>query len=79
MAILSDIITPTNVVAVAPGANGNVLQSNGTAWTSAAISTGISNVVTATGNTTLTSTPTLLRITPTNYGTKVTLPDETTR
>ena len=37
MANLSDIITPTNVVAVAPGANGNVLQSNGTAWTSAAL------------------------------------------
>jgi hypothetical protein len=78
MALLSDIITPTNVVAVAPGANGNVLQSNGTAWTSAALSVGISNVVTATGNTTLTSTPTLLRITPTNYGTTVTLPDATT-
>ncbi len=78
MANLSDIITPTNVVAVAPGANGNVLQSNGTAWTSAALSVGISNIVTATGNTTLTSTPTLLRITPTNYGTTVTLPDATT-
>jgi hypothetical protein len=78
MAILSNIITPTNVVAVAPGANGNVLQSNGTAWTSAALSVGISNIVTATGNTTLTSTPTLLRITPTNYGTTVTLPDATT-
>jgi len=78
MALLSDIITPTNVVAVAPGANGNVLQSNGTAWTSAALSVGISNIVTATGNTTLTSTPTLLRITPTNYGTTVTLPDATT-
>lgn len=78
MANLSDIITPTNVVAVAPGANGNVLQSNGTAWTSAALSVGISNVVTATGNTTLTSTPTLLRITPTNYGTTVTLPNATT-
>jgi hypothetical protein len=78
MALLSDIITPTNVVAVAPGANGNVLQSNGTAWTSAALSVGISNIATATGNTTLTSTPTLLRITPTGYGTTVTLPDATT-
>jgi hypothetical protein len=78
MALLSDIITPTNVVAVAPGANGNVLQSNGTAWTSAALSVGISNIVTATGNTTLTSTPTLLRITPTGYGTTVTLPNATT-
>jgi hypothetical protein len=39
---------------------------------------GITNVVTATGNTTLTSTPTLLRITPTNYGTTVKLPDATT-
>jgi hypothetical protein len=76
MAILSDIITPTNVVAVAPGASGNVLTSNGTAWTSTA--PGISNIATATGNTTLTSTPTLLRITPTNYGTTVTLPNATT-
>jgi hypothetical protein len=76
MAILSNIITPTNVVAVAPGASGNVLTSNGTAWTSTA--PGISNIATATDNTTLTSTPTLLRITPTNYGTTVTLPNATT-
>ena len=39
---------------------------------------GMTNIVTATGNTTLTSTPTLLRITPTNYGTTVKLPDATT-
>ena len=60
------------------GASGNVLTSDGTNWTSAPISAGISNIVTATGNTTLTSTPTLLRITPTGYGTTVTLPDATT-
>lgn len=39
---------------------------------------GITNVVTATGNTTLTSTPTLLKITPASYGVTVTLPDATT-
>jgi hypothetical protein len=44
----------------------------------AGASAGITNVVTATGNTTLTSTPTLLRITPTDYGTTVKLPDATT-
>jgi hypothetical protein len=64
---------------VAPGTAGNLLTSNGTTWTSAtAPAGGITNVVTATGNTTLTSTPTLLRITPTNYGTTVTLPNATT-
>ncbi len=64
---------------VAPGTAGNVLTSNGTTWTSAtAPAGGITNVVTATGNTTLTSTPTLLRITPTDYGTTVKLPDATT-
>lgn len=77
MATLSSIITPTNVVAVAPGASGNVLTSNGTAWTSAA-SGGITNIVTATSSTTLTSTKTLLQITPTNYGATVTLPNATT-
>jgi len=40
MATLSGIITPTNVVAVAPGTSGNVLTSNGTAWTSATANTG---------------------------------------
>lgn len=64
---------------VAPGTAGNLLTSNGTTWTSAtAPAGGITNVVTATGNTTLTSTPTLLRITPTGYGTTVKLPDATT-
>lgn len=64
---------------VAPGTAGNLLTSNGTTWTSAtAPAGGITNIVTATGNTTLTSTPTILRITPTNYGTTVKLPDATT-
>lgn len=64
---------------VAPGTAGNILTSNGTTWTSAAAPAGgISNVVTATGNTTLTSTPTLLCITPTGYGTTVKLPNATT-
>lgn len=40
MATLSSIITPTNVVTTAPGANGNVLTSNGTAWVSQAPSGG---------------------------------------
>jgi len=39
---------------------------------------GVSNVVTATAATTLTSTPTLLAITPASYGVAVTLPDATT-
>lgn len=64
---------------VAPGTAGNLLTSNGTTWTSAtAPAGGITNVVTATGNMTLTSTPTLLRITPTDFGTTVKLPDATT-
>jgi hypothetical protein len=40
MATLSSIITPTNVVTTTPGASGNVLTSNGTAWISQAPSTG---------------------------------------
>ena len=40
MASLSSIITPTNVVTTAPGASGNVLTSNGTAWVSQAPSAG---------------------------------------
>lgn len=39
---------------------------------------GIAQVTTATGNTTLTSTPTLLKITPAASGVVVTLPDATT-
>jgi hypothetical protein len=39
---------------------------------------GIAQVTTATTATTLTSTPTLLKITPTSYGVTVTLPDATT-
>jgi len=54
------------------------VNSGGTALEYGTISAGISNVVTATGNTTLTSTPTILEITPTDYGTTVTLPDATT-
>jgi hypothetical protein len=48
-----------------------------TNWTKA-LESGISNVVTATGMTALTSTPTLLKITPASYGVAVTLPDATT-
>lgn len=67
------------VQTVAPGSSGSVLTSDGTIWKSATpAGGGITNIVTATGNTTLTSTPTLLRITPTNYGTTVKLPDATT-
>ena len=39
---------------------------------------GVSNIVTATTDTTLTSVGTLLKITPTGYGVKVKLPDATT-
>lgn len=46
MANLSAIITPTNVVAVAPGANGNVLTSNGTAWVSQTPSGGAPSLIT---------------------------------
>ncbi len=48
-----------------------------TNWTKALVA-GISQVTTATTATTLTSTPTLLQITPTSYGVTVTLPDATT-
>jgi hypothetical protein len=55
---------------------GKFLQTNGTSasWAFA----GISQVTTATTATTLTSTPTLLQITPASYGVTVTLPDATT-
>jgi hypothetical protein len=52
-------------------------SADSTNWAKA-IEAGISNVVTATGSTTLTSTPTLLQITPASYGIAVTLPDATT-
>lgn len=78
MATLSSIITPTNVVAVAPGASGNVLTSNGTTWQSTALQAGITNVVTATSSTTLTSTPTLLKFAPTRNDQTITLPNATT-
>jgi hypothetical protein len=56
--------------------SGKFLTTNGTAasWAFA----GIANVTTATTATTLTSTPTLLQITPASYGVTVTLPDATT-
>ena len=56
--------------------SGKFLQTNGTttAWAFA----GVSQVTTATTATTLTSTPTLLKITPASYGVTVTLPDATT-
>lgn len=64
---------------VAPGTSGNVLTSNGTTWTSSTPTAGgITNIVTATTSTTLTSTKTLLQITPTSYGVTVTLPNATT-
>lgn len=54
MATLSSIITPTNVVAVAPGASGNVLTSNGTTWQSTALPAGSEIVrVARTSNTAL--------------------------
>ena len=40
MTVLSAIITPTNVVTVAPGTDGNVLTSDGTAWASQAPAAG---------------------------------------
>jgi hypothetical protein len=49
-------------------------KANGTAQ----VSSRITNVVTATTDTTLTSTPTLLQITPAVVGVRVTLPDATT-
>lgn len=56
--------------------SGKFLTTNGTttSWAFA----GIAQVTTATTATTLTNTPTLLQITPTNYGVTVTLPDATT-
>lgn len=65
------------VQVVAPGASGNVLTSNGTTWSSSAIQAGITNVVTATSSTTLTSTPTLLKFSPTSNAQKITLPNAT--
>lgn len=46
-------------------------------WTNA-LAAGVTSVTTATGMTTLTSTATLLQITPASYGVAVTLPDATT-
>lgn len=48
-----------------------------TNWTKA-LASGVTSVTTATGMTTLTSTATLLKITPASYGVAVTLPDATT-
>jgi hypothetical protein len=62
------------------GTAGQVLtvNSGATALEYALPAGGIQQVVTATTNTTLTSTKTLLQITPTKYGITVTLPDATT-
>lgn len=54
------------------------VNSAGTALEYATISAGITNVVTATSSTTLTSTPTLLKFAPTAACQKITLPDATT-
>jgi hypothetical protein len=56
--------------------NGKFLKTNGStaSWAFA----GISQVTTATTATTLTSTPTLIQITPVEYGVTVTLPNATT-
>ena len=62
-----------------PGANGNVLTSNGTAWTSAALSITGTGGVTASGNVTLTSSSSGAQaIATTNWGQTVTLPNATT-
>jgi hypothetical protein len=66
--------------ALAPSQGGNsgkYLTTNGTSASWAAAG-GIAQVTTATTATTLTSTPTLLQITPASYGVTVTLPDATT-
>jgi hypothetical protein len=54
------------------------VNSAGTALEYGALPGGIVSVTTATTATTLTSTPTLLQITPDSYGVPVTLPDATT-
>lgn len=54
------------------------VNSGGTALEYGTIFAGITNVVTATSSTTLTSTPTLLRFAPTAPCQKITLPDATT-
>lgn len=52
-------------------------SADSTNWTKA-LAAGVTSVTTATGMTTLTSTATLLKITPASYGVAVTLPDATT-
>jgi hypothetical protein len=66
---------------VAPGTNGNVLQSNGTTWTSATIATPSTagGTTTQSGSFTLTSASTTVHyVTPTTTGQICTLPDATT-
>lgn len=65
----------------APGTSGNVLQSNGSAWTSAAFSAGFSGATTTSSatNVTLTSSSTQVQlVTMTASGLSVVLPDATT-
>ncbi len=69
--------TGTALAYTAAGTAGQFLQSAG-AGVPVWAASGISQVTTATTATTLTSTPTLLQITPTSYGVTVTLPDATT-
>jgi hypothetical protein len=57
---------------------GTGLTYTGGTLSSTGSSGGITNVVSTTGSYTLTSTPTLLRTTPTDFGTTVKLPDATT-
>lgn len=81
----------SNVTGTLPTANGGTglstlgtagqalrVNSGGTALEYGTISAGITNVVTATSSTTLTSTPTLLRFAPTAPCQKITLPNATT-
>lgn len=71
--------TTTSWASVYPSQTSNAgkfLSTNGT--TTSWAFTGIAQVTTATTATTLTSTPTLLQITPASYGVTVTLPDATT-
>lgn len=65
--------------AVTPGTSGNVLTSNGTAWTSAAANGGASGGTTINGNVTLTNTsPAAMTTAPTVAGYYVTLPSALT-
>lgn len=76
---VDSLVTATAFSSALPTQSGNAgkfVTTNGTSASWAAA--GISQITTATGNTTLTNTSTLLQITPTGYGVTVTLPDATT-